>query len=242
MAQYMRGYIHFLSLGQMSIHDTSGPEPCLRDRGQVRSRVHAFLLSVSFHHTVSSGAHRCAELDQGPVRAAHIGDDLPPRLGGRCRKLRRACCHSAPVRCRHICRDQRDLHTQRLRRTVRRNMPSRKMRLTECVCRKRQGGCPGFQFALRPRLVQEAVGKAEGVREECQRCGDIRHRDNGGAELHTNLLWVRYWVVIRKSNGVAAQPAQSLAPIGIAERKMRVILTPSSVTQLDEGAAMGLVG
>src|SRR6267143_7181573 len=71
MAQYMRGYIHFLSLGQMSMHDTSGPEPCFRDRGQVRSRVHAFLLSVSFHYTVSSGAHRCEELDQGPVRAAH---------------------------------------------------------------------------------------------------------------------------------------------------------------------------
>src|SRR5262245_58174049 len=75
MAPYMRGYIHLLSLGQMRMHDTSGPEPCLRDRSQVRSRVHAFLLSVSCHDTVSSDAHRGAELDQDPVRAVHIGDD-----------------------------------------------------------------------------------------------------------------------------------------------------------------------
>jgi hypothetical protein len=33
---------------------------------------------------------------------------------------------------------------------------------------------------------------------------------------------------------VRAQPAQSLAPIRIALQKMRILLTPSSVTQFDE--------
>ena len=87
----------------------------------------------------------------------------------------------------HIVRDQRDLETQRLGRSVGMHVATGEVHVAQLVGGERQRGLAGVQFAIGAALVQEPALQTEGLLEEGQGGRDIGDVGDGVAEFHESL-------------------------------------------------------
>ena len=87
----------------------------------------------------------------------------------------------------NIGRDERDFHSEWLRRCVGGNMAGWQIHFAQLMCCKGKGGFASFQLAVSSRLMQEPARKAKSLLKKLERGRDVGSVNDGVAELHMHV-------------------------------------------------------